>query len=129
LYRSYPSYHLTYHVLPPRSIQRAGDNYVIEFTDILNATNVYATSQPFSIKQQGALYPTATTATSPLESTGTAAVGAATGASSAASRSASASASASASSAAASPSSGASKNAVIGGGFVMAVAGAALNLF
>ncbi|KAJ9114133.1 hypothetical protein QFC20_001649 [Naganishia adeliensis] len=83
-------------------IQRAGDNYVIEFTDILNATNVYATSQPFSIKQQGALYPTATTATSPLESTGTAAVGAATGA---------------------------TKNAVIGGGFVMAVAGAAFNLF
>ncbi|KAI5452946.1 hypothetical protein NCC49_006480 [Naganishia albida] len=88
-------------------IQRAGDNYVIELTDILNATNVYATSQPFSIKQQ--------------------AVGASTSAASA-SGSRSASASAGASSAAASPSSGATKNAVLGGGFAMAVAGAAFNL-
>ncbi|KAJ9110280.1 hypothetical protein QFC19_001683 [Naganishia cerealis] len=112
-------------------VQRAGDNYVIELTDILNSSNIYATSQPFSIKQQGSLYPTATTATSPLQSTGTAAVAASSGgaASSGASGSRSASASASASSAAAKPSSGAMKNAVVGGGALMAVAGAMFNLF
>jgi hypothetical protein len=56
---------------------------------ILNSSDIYATSQPFSIKQQGALYPTATTATSPLEQTGTAAVGASTSGGSSASAGAS----------------------------------------
>jgi hypothetical protein len=103
---------------------------VIELTDILNSSNVYATSQPFSIKQQGTLYPTATTATSPLQSTGTAAVAASSGGASSggASSSRSASASASASSAATSAGSGAMKNAVVGGGALVAVAGVVLNL-
>ncbi|KAJ9117553.1 hypothetical protein QFC22_004403 [Naganishia vaughanmartiniae] len=105
--------------------QRAGDNYVIELTDILNSSNVYATSQPFSIKQQGTLYPTATTATSPLQSTGTAAVAASSGG---ASSSKSASASASASSAATSAKSGALKNTVVGGGALMAVGGLVFSL-
>ncbi|GHJ85047.1 hypothetical protein NliqN6_1449 [Naganishia liquefaciens] len=117
--------------LTVQPVQRAGDNYVIELTNILNSSDIYATSQPFSIKQQGALYPTATTATSPLEQTGTAAVGASTSGGSSASAGASGTTSArtTASSAAASPSSGATQNAVIGGGIVMAIAGAALNLF
>ncbi|KAJ9098227.1 hypothetical protein QFC21_004556 [Naganishia friedmannii] len=109
-------------------IQRAGDNYVIELTDILNSSNVYATSQPFSIKQQGTLYPTVTTATSPLQSTGTAAVAASSGGASSGKASSSQSASASASASSAAAKSGAMKNAVVGGGALMAVAGAALSL-
>lgn len=35
-----------------------GPNYTVLLVDILNSTNVYATSEPFEIKPPGSLYPT-----------------------------------------------------------------------
>jgi len=40
-----------------QSNQAAGTGYTIQFTDILNSSNIYAQSEPFEIKALGATYP------------------------------------------------------------------------
>ena len=73
----------------------AADGYTILLTNTLNSSDVYATSQPFKIAQQGSTYPTASPLSGPVSTSsgGASATGAASVSGSSVSTSASASAS------------------------------------